>query len=126
MIKRKSLFFVLLSLPLLQFCSPTNSSTVSNEHCDYTLAYTNFSGNNVELLYGEEMLYSGYISIGDESTGLNFTQNISIEKDGVMVVVVDGQKHSIEVENYCSHSVVYVQSYEPFLRLTDDKEPIVY
>jgi len=126
MIRNVALYAILLSFPFIQCCTPKTSHESSTQICPYTLAYVNFSGSDVKLTYGNNLIFDGFISLGDESTGLNFTQKISVTEDSQLNIIVDGNEQTIEVKPYCNYDVVYIQPYEPFLRLTDDTHPIVF
>ena len=120
------LFLSSLLISLIQACAPASLEGGSKTDCLYTFAYVNFSGSNVEFFSDEEVLFSGFISLGDQSTGLNFTQKTMLSDMNEFSVTIDNKKYVKEMSGKCMGGVVYIQPYKPFLRVTEDTDPIVY
>lgn len=120
------LFVSSFAILLIQACTPASLKHGSKIECSYTFAYTDFSGSDVELFSDEDNLFSGFISLGDQSTGLNFTQKITLADMNEFSVTIDNKKYVKKMPGNCMDGVVYIKPYEPFLRVTEDIDPIVY
>ena len=115
----------LTSLIFASSCQSDKQEDSAFLSCKYKLAYVNFSGQDVKVTYSDKIIYSGFISSGDPSTGINFIQEININNSGKLKVVIDNASFSVKISNPCQYDVVYIQPYEPMLLVTDDHIPLL-
>ena len=117
-------YIALLGLALLLLSACEKQVVVKQEKspCSSTFAFLHLEGHDVKFLIDENVEYSGKITEVDESTGLNFSVNLSLKKNSRIELVIDGTSFSETVQDPCAASVIYLSNIyqdRPAITVTD-------